>query len=655
MTDVLARLKNVVRSGEGWTARCPAHSDGRNSLSIDHRPAVRIPYYGPGGEELAVRFRIGLDGDRFRWKSGTKPCLYGLHRLAAAQAAGQVVLVEGESDCHTLWSHGIPALGIPGAANWREDRDARYLDGIETIYVVVEPDRGGDTIQEWLSRSSIRHRVKLIRLPAKDASALYLEDQNKFVPLWQAACLEATHWTAVEAKASAARRTEAWEKCATLAKRGNILDEFTKELLDIGVVGEERAAKIIHLTLVSRLLDRPVSIAVKGPSSGGKSFLVESTLKFFPSQAFYALTAMSERALAYSNEPLTHRHLVIYESAGMHSEFGTYLIRSLLSEGRLRYETVEKTDHGLEARLIEREGPTGLIVTTTSLRLHPENETRMLSITITDSREQTREVFRALAEEASRDDRDLSRWHALQVWLATGPVQVVIPFAKRFAELVPPVAIRLRRDFKTVLMLIRAHALLHQASRMKDERGQVIATTEDYAAVRDLVEDLVSEGVGSTVKPEVREVVQATTRFLKEGSTEVSQTQLRKALHLDKAVISRRVAAALDAGFLRNLEDRKGRPARLVLGDELPSDSEVLPAPDKLDGEEVLRCCADVQGYTPPPLPCPSGLEDGLRPGLCDQCNGNGATLFYEKPDHPQEGVWLHKECARYRASRGIT
>jgi hypothetical protein len=43
-----------------------------------------------------------------------------------------------------------------------------------------------------------------------------------------------------------------------------------------------------------------------------------------------------------------------------------------------------------------------------------------------------------------------------------GSVKVVIPFAKRLADLVPPVAIRLRRDFKTVLMLIRAHALLHQ-------------------------------------------------------------------------------------------------------------------------------------------------------------------------------------------------
>ena len=44
----------------------------------------------------------------------------------------------------------------------------------------------------------------------------------------------------------------------------------------------------------------------------------------------------------------------------MQGEFGTYLVRSLLSEGRLVYEFVEKTKDGLRNRRIEREGPTGL-------------------------------------------------------------------------------------------------------------------------------------------------------------------------------------------------------------------------------------------------------------------------------------------------------
>jgi len=36
MTDLLAQLKAVRRGGDGWTARCPAHDDQHNSLSIHH-------------------------------------------------------------------------------------------------------------------------------------------------------------------------------------------------------------------------------------------------------------------------------------------------------------------------------------------------------------------------------------------------------------------------------------------------------------------------------------------------------------------------------------------------------------------------------------------------------------------------------------------
>jgi hypothetical protein len=701
MADLLARLHGVARSGDGWTARCPAHDDRHGSLSVHHRsgrwllkchagcewrdvvdalgleaqalfdegsgaggrsipannpataqplkrssngatgempqlhkasapsrtgltldqyavakniraeflrsiglteisldrmPALRIPYLGIAGEELAVRFRLALDRDRFRWKSGSKPLLYGLHCIEDARKAGHVALVEGESDCHTLWFYGIPALGVPGAGNWREDRDAGHLDGIDTVYVVVEPDRGGDAVREWLARSSIRHRAKLVRLPTKDPSALHLEGSEQFLKRWQAACDSAIPWTQAEAESGAAERAEAWKLCGILAGKAEILDELDHTLSELGLVGERRTAKLIYLAVTSRLLDRPVSIAVKGPSSGGKSFVVESTLQLFPPEAFYALSAMSDRALAYSSEPLQHRHLVIYEAAGMASDFATYLIRTLLSEGRLRYETVEKTKDGLTPRLIEREGPTGLIVTTTSLRLHPENETRMLSLTITDTQNQTAAVFRALARDGVEPEVDLSPWRALQIWLTKGPTAVAIPFADRLAQLVPPLAVRLRRDFKTVLMLIRAHALLHEATRQKDESGRVVATMDDYRAVRALVADLVAEGIDVTVKPEVRETVEAASRLLSDGNAEVRQADLARALKLDKSSISRRVAAALDVGFLKNLEDRKGRPARLVLGDPLPADLELLPSTDRLAGEDLLHGCAVEKG-----------------------------------------------------------
>jgi hypothetical protein len=69
------------------------------------------------------------------------------------------------------------------------------------------------------------------------------------------------------------------------------------------------------------------------------------------------------------------------------------------------------------------------------------------------------------------------------------------PFAPALAEGIPPVAVRLRRDFGQVLNLVRAYAILHQATRARDGAGRILATLEDYAVVRELVADIISEGV----------------------------------------------------------------------------------------------------------------------------------------------------------------
>jgi hypothetical protein len=37
-----------------------------------------------------------------------------------------------------------------------------------------------------------------------------------------------------------------------------------------------------------------------------------------------------------------------------------------------------------------------------------------------------------------------------------------------------------------VLNLIKAHAILHQASRDRDDQGRIVATVDDYAIVREL-------------------------------------------------------------------------------------------------------------------------------------------------------------------------
>jgi Domain of unknown function (DUF3854) len=365
-----------------------------------------------------------------------------------------------------------------------------------------------------------------------------------------------------------------------LAHEPDILSRLASDLRATGHVGEERAAKLLYLVGTSRLLDRIVSAVVKGPSAGGKSAVVERVLAFFPEEAYYSLSGMSERALAYSEEPLQHRVLVVFEAAGLTGDWASYLMRSLLSEGCIRYEVAEATSEGVKVRLIEREGPTGLIVTTTAVSLHAENETRLISIPVDDSAEQTARVMRAIASGNGRLP-DVSGWHELQYWLADGERRVEVPFADALAGLIPPVAVRLRRDFGSLLGLVRAHALLHRAAREVGERG-VVATVEDYAAVRELIVDLISDGIGATVSEATRETVNAVANIISGGEDYASNAQLAERLKLDKAAVSRRVRVAINQGYLRNDEDRRGKPSKLALADPLPEDVQVLPTVDVL-------------------------------------------------------------------------
>jgi hypothetical protein len=71
-----------------------------------------------------------------------------------------------------------------------------------------------------------------------------------------------------------------------------------------GLAGELRTAKIIYLAATSRLFSQPLSVAVKGPSSGGKSFTVQNALRFLPQEACFTLTSASEKALRTVLGPL---------------------------------------------------------------------------------------------------------------------------------------------------------------------------------------------------------------------------------------------------------------------------------------------------------------------------------------------------------------
>jgi hypothetical protein len=107
----------------------------------------------------------------------------------------------------------------------------------------------------------------------------------------------------------------------------------------------------------------------------------------------------------------------------------------------------------------------------------------------------------------------------------------------------------------------------------------------------------------------VHEKVVTVERLLEDSEGEsVTVAAVARELDLDKGAALRRVRAATDRGHLRNQEDRKGRPARLVLGDPLLEDIEVLPKVEELRGCRV----ADGTEGVGTPLPHTVGQREGF-------------------------------------------
>jgi hypothetical protein len=370
----------------------------------------------------------------------------------------------------------------------------------------------------------------------------------------------------------------------SLALEPDILGRFRVDLRRAGVAGEERLASLTYLALTSRVLpwgrstERPVSMIAKGTTSTGKSHTTQTVLRFLPKEAYVDLGSMSRRFLFYNEESYSHRFIIVPEWASIcEDDELVALLRTLLSEGRIIHGTVEG-EGKRNARRIEKEGPTGLIVTTTEGFVDAEMETRCLSLSTDDTPEQTRRVYGVFAdqEEEIENGVDFDPWHELQLWIGEhGETRVLIPFVRALSELMPTGATRLRRDFVSLLCLVRAHAILYQAQRERDLHRRIIATVEDdYEPVRALIGELIAEGVEASVPERTRETVETVRGLIDDGKTHPSPKAIADGLGIGRSATYDRIRDALRRGYLVNEADRSQRGLKLAIGAELPAAGE---------------------------------------------------------------------------------
>jgi hypothetical protein len=424
-----------------------------------------------------------------------------------------------------------------------------------------------------------------------------------------------------------------------LASGADLLAQAAEAVHQLGVTGEDRVIRGTFLTAVSQVLAEPVSLVVKGTSAGGKSYSTRTTLQLFPEEDFYKVTAGSQRSLIYTDEEFRHRTIVMFEATALREvaeardgDMTAMIVRTLLSEGQIIYDVTERGDDGkMGTRRITKKGPTNLIVTTTASNLHHENETRLLSLTVDESEEQTRAVMVKTAARRNQaepgEPLDLSPWHLLFHWLKHhGDHRVYIPYADYLATSAAAAVVRMRRDFGVLLGMIEAHAVLHQVTRKRDAYGRIIATPADYQAARSVLAEAFAVSSGHKVKESVRRAV-AAVEALGGAESDVTVAQVAGYLKRDRTVVTRGLREATDLGYLANREDKAGRAARYRLGaDKLPTeDKPALPdvLPETEDPPEDACTPAQVAHLSPQVTEGCAGVQvcaGGAGPALCTIC-----------------------------------
>ncbi len=250
----------------------------------------------------------------------------------------------------------------------------------------------------------------------------------------------------------------------------NTIDNFKSSLAEHGYVGDTGPAVLVYLTILSALQENPVSLLIKGTSGCGKSFALMSAKRYLPEDAYVEFNAMSEKSLAYLGEKvdLKHKSLIIQEASGMAQGQGRLFLRQLLTEGQIKYATVQTTRDGLEGiELPMLEGPCGLVMTTTANSLHQEDENRMISIQMSEDPSLIRAKLLAKARDqiSLPSDEELEPFHAKYYEIKESGLAVTAPFAEQIIENLPLTHHRIVRDFEKILSLINTVALLHANER----------------------------------------------------------------------------------------------------------------------------------------------------------------------------------------------
>jgi DNA primase len=139
---------------------------------------LAIPYITPSGV-VDIRFRaIGNADPKYMGMPGAKTSMFNAQVVLTA--SDYICVTEGEIDCITVSvKTNHPAVGIPGANNWKPFY-SKILDDFDTVIVLADGDTAGMDFGKKVSREL--GNVNIVQMPeGHDVNSIVMLEGGEFI------------------------------------------------------------------------------------------------------------------------------------------------------------------------------------------------------------------------------------------------------------------------------------------------------------------------------------------------------------------------------------------------------------------------------------------------------------------------------------------
>lgn len=135
---------------------------------------LAIPNICASGHVVGIKFRdlSGDDARKYDQPAGQQPRLFNTRALVTD--ADAIVITEGEMDTITLGQLGVPAVAVPGANNWIEERHWRLFEGFRRVVLFRDNDDAGNELVKKVLKSDLPCHVIGAPHGCKDVSEAHM-------------------------------------------------------------------------------------------------------------------------------------------------------------------------------------------------------------------------------------------------------------------------------------------------------------------------------------------------------------------------------------------------------------------------------------------------------------------------------------------------